>query len=496
MPQQPEARLLCHLTEVPAGWRLATVIDAFAHLAGLYFYNPKPDRAREALSRRLVDLWAAQPAEAQAWLSRCQERFATELAGEATRTELLCEALRRHGAAEDYKYGCDKWRFSEAGLLRGEPWGSAAEGECAVAWHLEQPHFYDRCWELAERLRLAESRKTAGKRQKREDETAERQRLEAELHTSQEEGRELRNRLAAAEAQLHSAKVETAKHKEHCAPRATSAESAAEKMRQELGQLQDEHGKCQERCQELASRLEAAEAAVSKQKGRLAQEERQGCQACMALAKEEAEKAVLQEQCEQLRQQLKETSAKAEAERSAMLGRMQVLREELKDMHKHRIRELELQQREARDLVGHANAETSHGQAAGLAEQLGCFMPDAIFKVQSCDAEYYLMSKDLKKGSHVASADGKAVLASKWPRLQRSVPPRKWLLASRWCDAACDPGPSRASPRRKGRARQDSLPPRGPAEGGRLGGARFGKRCKADRGESPGYEVRGAEDRL
>ncbi|CAE7284014.1 CYB2, partial [Symbiodinium microadriaticum] len=411
--------------------RLAPGIDAFARLA-----DCGPERALQVVSWRLVDLWASQPAEAQAWW---------ELhAREATRPEQLCEALLRHGAAEFGKY-VGHCRFSEAGLLREEPCGSAAEQEHRAAVYLRDPHNRARCRELAEKLAEAESQETARKRQRLQEETSERRCLEAELHKVQEEEcRELSNRLAAAEAEasskdaeLRAAQSERAKCKEQCeefASRTAAAESAEAKMRQELGQLREEHGTCQERCEELLTRLEAAEAEVSELKGRLAeaesdaakmlvelhrlQEESQGCQARMALAaKEEAgsrelqlEKAVLQEQCEQLRQQLKETSAKAEAERSAMLGRMQVLQEELKDMYKHRIRELELQQREARDLVGHANAETSHGQEPDLAEQLGCFMPDAIFKIRSCDTEYYLMGTDLKKGSQVVSADGKTIL--------------------------------------------------------------------------------------
>ncbi|CAE7749498.1 Cyt-b5 [Symbiodinium necroappetens] len=494
MPQQPEATLLVDLTKVPASWPLATVIDAFVNLA-VWKTAINANRALEAVSTRLVELWAAQPAEAQAWLQPCRERFETELAGKETRAEELQEALLRHGAAEFglYKDACRSfpealaarylqnqsfchWRFSEAGLLREERCCSAAERESQAAWYLQLPYLRARCRELAKRLVAAESQETARKRQKLE-ETAERRRLEAELHTSQEEGRDLRNRLAVAEAEvsvktaeletatraaaaesavakmrkeegrelrnrlaaaeaevsnkdaeLRAAQSERAKCKEQCeefASRTAAAESAAAEMRQELGQLQDEHGTCQQRCEELASRLEAAEAEVSEQKGRLAEAEsdaakmrvelhrlqEESCQARIALAaKEEAGSRELQEQCEQLRQQLKETSAKAEAERSAMLGRMQVLREELKDMHKQRIRELELQQREARDLVGHANAETSHGQEPDLAEQLGCFMADAIFKIRSCDTEYYLMGTDLKKGSQVVSADGKTIL--------------------------------------------------------------------------------------
>ena len=183
--RQPESTFLYKLTEVPAGWSLTTVIDAFAHLAAHRPREAQSDRAREAVSHRLVELWAAQPREAEAWLSRCWERFATELAGE----ELLLEALLRHGAAQRGKYWGDAWRFSEAGLLLGEPQSTAAEREHLAAWYLQEPFVRDRCRELAERLAAAENPETARKRQKLKDEAAQRRRLEAELH---------RNRLAAA----------------------------------------------------------------------------------------------------------------------------------------------------------------------------------------------------------------------------------------------------------------------------------------------------------
>ena len=395
MPQQAEAKLN-QLTEVPAGWPLATVIDAFCRLACYIVAS----RAHDAVSCRLVDLWASQPAEAQAWLERCRERFATELSGKETRPEELEEALRRHGAAECGKY-VGRWRFSEAGLLRGEPCGSAWKERLA---YLQKPYIRDRCRELAERLAAAESPETARKRQKLEEESSERRRLEAELHTSQEEGRELRNRLAAAEAEvfskdaeLQTAQSESTKCKEQCeelASRAAAAESAAAEMQKELRQLQEEHVTCRERCEELLAGLEAEAAEHAKTEERLSraeadaaerrmeaerlQEKSRSCQercqqaevARLASAAEpgskaelqlEKEKAVLQERCEQLRQQLQQTSVKAEAERSAMLGQLQVMWEE-KGTHKERIRELERQLREGKKQQAshHSNSQHVH----------------------------------------------------------------------------------------------------------------------------------------
>ena len=196
MPQQSEAKFLGDLTEVPAGWPLATVIDAFAKLAACHPACADTNRALEALGHRLVDLWASQPAEAQAW----RELHAKE----ATRPEEL-----QRGAAP--ARGGPVWEVlgRPLALLRGRPparratCGSAAEREdrWAASITCSSPTSAHRCRELAERLAAAETQETARKRQKLEEETAERRRLEAELQKSQEEGRELSNRLAAAEAE-------------------------------------------------------------------------------------------------------------------------------------------------------------------------------------------------------------------------------------------------------------------------------------------------------
>ena len=462
MPQQ--AKLLAELTEVPAGWPLATVIDAFLDLAG---YHPSggADRALEAVSRRLVELWASQIEEAEAWLERCRERFAAELAAKATRRERLCEALLRHGAADFGKYAGD-FRFSEAGLLR--ELRPAAERERAAAWYLQWPYTPDRCRELAERLEQAESTETARKRQKLEEETSERRRLEAELQTSQQESRELSNRLAAAEAEvssktaeLQTAQSERAESEEQCRElqrRVTSAESVVAELRQELRQLQEEHYKCQDHCEELATRLEAAEAEASEQaqtKELLAQaqshaaekqlevqrlqEESRGYPECMSAEEAKSkmelqlEKAVLLERCEQLRQQL----AKAEGK----LGQMQGLWEE-KATYKERCRQRERQLgvHHGRSFTRHGPIPTkedtaSSGHQSDLTEELGyilvddgvasssalscsswfsvkpdCFMPDAIFKTRTGGIEHFERGSELQKGSQVVAGDDETIL--------------------------------------------------------------------------------------
>ncbi|CAE7541712.1 unnamed protein product [Symbiodinium sp. CCMP2592] len=369
MPQQNEAKLLVHLTEVPASWPLATVMDAFLDLARFFGAGYLEDRAREALSLRLVELWAAQPAEAEAWL--------------------------------------------------------------------------------------------------------ERRRLEAELQKSQEEEcRDLRNRLAAAEAQvsskdaeLQAAQNESAKCQERCA----AAESAKAVMQKELRQLQAEHSKCQEGCEELANRMDAEASEHAKTKELLAQAESDAAEKQLEVQRlqeesrsyyehcpktdshpassEEGEskaelqlqKAVLQGRCEQLQHQL----AKAEAK----LDLLQDLREEI-GMYKERLRGLERQLVETKTksprvagggISGHpalnaripARNDAAFGdQESDLAQQLGynlvdedgasvlsgssgcsvkqnCFMLDAIFKSRM---DVFREGSDLQKGSQVLAGDGKTVL--------------------------------------------------------------------------------------
>ena len=372
MPQTKE-KLLCHLTAVPAGWALATVIDAFTYLAVFPRCRPDATRAREALSRRLVELWASQPAEAGAWLEQCRERFAAELAFK-TGPEELQEALLRYGAAEYGKYA-GGWSFSEAGLLRGEPCGSAAEREREAAWYLQCSYIRDRCRDLAERLT--------------------RRRLEAELQKAQEEEcRELRNRLAAAEAEV-------------------SGKTA------ELQAAQSEGAKCKEQCEELATRAAAAESAVAKMRQELLE-----VQASQGESGQPVAKVVLRDRCEQLQQQL----AKAQ-------GQMQVCWEE-KGMQKQRIRELEHQLVEAMQRnpllpsgatvarqLGDGSDSSALSNASWFTVSRGtvkphCFMTDAVFKTRSYGADFFLsygadffiMGRDLKNGSQVVAGDDVTIL--------------------------------------------------------------------------------------
>ena len=459
MPQQSEATLLTELTEVPAGWSLGTVIDAFCDLARYRPGQTNPDRALQALSRRLVDLWASQPAEAQAW----RELHAKD----ATRPEELQEALLRHGAAECGKHWYCGWRFSEAGLLGGELWRSAAERKEAAAAYLQKPHARDRCRELAEKLAQAESRETARKRQKLEEKRgSERRRLEAELHTSQEEGREaaaiawLRWRRRCAE------RPRSSKQRRTRAPSARSGAKSSQLAPQPRSQPWWSCSRSSARASSVvrSSRLGWRQKQLSMPAPRSVSHRPKpmlrkggwrwsGCKRSVAATRSaastrrrhlglvlaeskelELKNARLQERCEQLQQQL----AKAE-------GQIQVLWEE-KATYKERCRQLE---REVTSSPRTPSIQASHtqqgptpsddaasrGQESNLTEELGyvlvedgvasssalscsswfsvqpdCFMPDTIFKTRSGGIEHFLRGRDLQKGSRVVAGDGETMV--------------------------------------------------------------------------------------
>eukprot|EP00439_Symbiodinium_sp_Y106_P021309 s5073_g2.t1 len=117
MPQS-QSKYLHELTKVPAGWSLDMVIDAFLHLAVFAEGVFDTRRARSAVTLRLLELWASQPEEAEAWLSRLRELCEKTLKAKLPRQDLLALVLDQHGEAEFYQYKCF-YRFSDAGLVLG-----------------------------------------------------------------------------------------------------------------------------------------------------------------------------------------------------------------------------------------------------------------------------------------------------------------------------------------------------------------------------------------
>ena len=458
---------LWELTAVPAGWPLETVLDAFLHLVARYGpARADVQHAGEALAARVLELWAANPAEAAAWRARTEELCPS---GKADRSrERLAELLVQHARSERSR--CYVHSFSEAGLEREAgswtPWFSPE-------WF--EAHLRLRCSELAGRLAAAEAEaeETARKRQKVEEK-------------GQEERRQLAERLKAAEAELCAAKEEVAQHKlqnEHLSASLEAAQAAAaEKQREvqaarqqrdqlterlaasdaalgdkareleaaqgegaaqkeqceqlerrleaseaeasatqtDLQRLQDECGQHKDHCERLASRLAAAEAASGrkadlqvllenaalKERGQLL-----GQQVAKAEAKLEqmlVEKGVCQERCRQLERQLAEVTKQAKCIGSGRGARAtHVCRDPEEASSSH---ESGLTDRLGHTLVDDDDASSVLSHSSWFSVKPHCFMPDAIFKTRSCSTDFFLMGRDLKKGSQVVAGDDATIL--------------------------------------------------------------------------------------
>ena len=450
---------LDELTAVPAGWPLETVLDAFVHSAWYDpWWDPAPadaQRAREALAARLVELWAARPAEAAAWRGLNEDRS----------QERLAELLFQHARSERSRGVVGS--FSEAGLER-------------VAWSWTPPsewleaHLRPRCSELAGRLAAAEAEaeETARKRQKVEEKGQEEKQL-------REEKRQLGERLEAAEAELHSAKevvaqqklenasleaaqaetqreLQAAKHqcdllterlvaaeatladkarelqaaqdegvaqKDWCEQLARRLEaSEASRKRCDLQRLQTDCDKQQEHCEQLVTRLTAGEAVSGKQPDlqtlleNAALKER-GDLLGLQLAKAEeklghvlVEKGACEERCRQLERELRLAEVK---EPNRLKGGVSV--QSPLTSHGPGLCEAasgsNLAEQMGYTLVqteGEGNA--GDGTSSGFSVQPGCFMLDAVFQCRSSIMDFYLAGKDLRKGSQVVAGDGKSTL--------------------------------------------------------------------------------------
>ena len=245
--------------------------------------------------------------------------------------------------------------------------------------------------------------------------------------------------------------------KERCeelTTRAAAAESAvaAAACKRSSGSCRLQHCKCQERCEELANRLEAAEAEASehaKTKERLAHAEADACEQRLELQRLQkenlrfkdgcqraetggstelqVEKAVWQDRCEQLQQQLTEARGQLEVlwqERGMYQERLCQLAERKKqEFHHHRHptfnhrgpapsnaafgdQESDLAEQLGYSLVDEDHASILSG-SSGCSVKQNCFMLDAIFKSRM---DVFREGSDLQKGSQVLAGDGETVL--------------------------------------------------------------------------------------
>ena len=456
---------LCELTAVPAGWPLDTVLDAFAHLAG--WYGPARadvQRAQEALAARLAELWALRPAEAAAWRARVEELCPS---GKADRSrERLAELLFQHAWSEVSRFHVHS--FSEAGLERRavsrppppEWWEAPLRARCSeLAGRLAaaeaeaeetarkrqkvEEKGQEERRQLAERLKAAEAELCAAKEEvaqrKLQNEhlsasleaaqasAAEKQR---EVQAARQQRDQLTERLVAADAslttkarELQVAQGEGAAQKEQCEQlerRLEASEAEASATQTDLQRLQDECGQHKDHCEQLASRLAAAEAASGSKADlqvlleNAALKER-GQLLAQHLAKAEAkleqmlvEKGACQERCRQLERQLAEVTKQAKCIGSGRGARAtHVCRDPEEASSSH---ESGLTDRLGYTLVDDDDASSVLSHSSWFSVKPHCFMPDAIFKTRSCSTDFFLMGRDLKKGSQVVAGDDATIL--------------------------------------------------------------------------------------
>ena len=256
----------------------------------------------------------------------------------------------------------------------------------------------------------------------------------AQLRASETEREQLAERLASAEASAFDKAVELQQAHDEIAQleqRVAAAEAAAAESLDELRKVQSEKSECLERCQQLESRLAKDPAGGN-----------------MELKTLLIENAKYEERCDQL----KATLAKAETK----LDQMQTLWEqkgkcqvEAAATYKERCRLLEQQLTEAKEQASHMSArfpahptfarrgpafieEASSSPESNASDSLGyvlvedasselsrsswfsvqphCFMLDAIFKTRSYGVDFFLMGRDLKKGSQVVAGDDETIL--------------------------------------------------------------------------------------
>ena len=219
--------------------------------------------------------------------------------------------------------------------------------------------------------------------------------------------------------------------------------------------MREELETCREQCQQLEHRAAAAEAEAADSQSKLLQAQEKSCEyreRCEQLRKRLAlseaasghgpdlqtvlvENAVYKDRCEQLSEQIKQQTDRN-------MGQIHSLLEE-KGMYKERCRHLQRQladvKEEAKRLGALHPTFAQDGETASSSEDLNsnveagyilvedetlselsysswfsvqphCFMLDAIFKTRKYETAFFLMGKDLVKGSQVVAGDDETIL--------------------------------------------------------------------------------------
>ena len=450
--QEAQSRPLWELAVVPAEWPLKTVMQAWAQVFDRFSQEPAVERglrrAEKAVVSRLEDLWASRPKEVERWLTQHRQEL-YDLQRHTEEEQLECVLEWHYWQCLD---GPKKSRFSAAGLVVS-PWPEGIElepRECLPT-------------DLALRLLAAQGRAAAEAKRRRLDEAAAgsvEDRLQGQLAQAQLQ-REL---LAAQLAEVEEAKAaELQRAREECGRLAEQLAAVQAALSQRAGELQsarDETERYKQQCQELQHRTAVAEGAVADSQSKLCQmqETYQNCWERLEkrLLMEEGasgnkadlqallvENATFKGRCEQLQQNL----AKAEAQASGNMQQMLSLCEE-KGLYKGRCdelqRQLDQEKEQARRLPGGISLHPTgahHDDGASSSQESNsnndmdyilvddsdgtssvlsnsswfsvkphCFMLDAIFKTRSYGIDFFVMGKDLKKGSQVLAADDETIL--------------------------------------------------------------------------------------
>ena len=244
-----------------------------------------------------------------------------------------------------------------------------------------------------------------------------------ELRALQEECGRLTDGLAVAASELQAARDELGTCRKECQHLQHRAEAEAADGQRKLRQAQEESCEHRDRCEQLQKRLAASEAASGRGPD---------LQALLV------ENAVYKDLCKQLSEQINQQTDRT-------IGQIQSLSEE-KGMYKERCRHLQRKlaeaQLEARRLGGGISLQPTfaqHGQGASSSEESNsnieadyilvdddtlselsysswfsvqphCFMLDAIFKTRKYDTDFFLMGKDLVKGSQLVAGDDKTIV--------------------------------------------------------------------------------------
>ena len=386
---------------VPAGWCLETVVDALAFLMVAHTFDTMChrqtgiQRALTVAQESFVERWCSEEGGAEMWVAWHQEVYKRELKTMQGWEPLQC-LLYLHSMSCVKK--ATKVRYTETGLASGNTF---TEGMARTFAGLE---FQDALWQrwalCIEKLRCHK--------------------------WCRNQMKDLRRRLAAAEeAALESAnnlqavQDENAKRTVQCEELANclaAAEAVASQREHELQALQAEFAEYKETCEPPAGRKASGEDVSATDAG---------LQALLDIA-------MYKERCQQLKVQL----TKAEVEASTRLDQIRALWIE-NATYKERLHQAELQLHKA-DRSKHASRlpfpqEPSSGEDSNMAEQLGytligdgtssvlsssswfsvkpeCFMLHSIFKTRTYGMDFFLMGKDLKKGSQVVAADDKTIL--------------------------------------------------------------------------------------